>query len=322
MSNTSTHEEVGLELIVVSRKTLTSEIFEVEFANSLGGHLPSWEAGSHADLIFGNGFVRQYSLLRGELDRANWRFAILANIEGRGGSMFLSETLTVGTVLRAKGPRNHFALKQAKKYSFIAGGIGITPIIPMIEAAEQNGTPWALSYLGRARETMAYLSQLESKYGEKVQVFIKAESRKFDIGSYANGLDSETHTYVCGPEKLLCALEMAFTGERENTLHMERFHPKEIVLEEPNREFQVYCAKSDVELSVPADESILMAADFAGVEVTGDCMEGTCGSCETVVLEGEISHRDSIMTKEQQETSETMMICVSRARGQRIVINL
>jgi ferredoxin len=127
---------------------------------------------------------------------------------------------------------------------------------------------------------------------------------------------------VCGPEKLLAGLEDAFSGKLATTLHMERFHPKEIVLEEPDHEFEVYCTKSDVEFTVAVEESILMAADFAGVEISGDCMEGTCGACETTVIEGDVSHRDSIMTSEQQKTGGTMMICVSRARGQRITLDL
>jgi ferredoxin-NADP reductase len=322
MTTSSTHEELELELVVRARTALTPEIVELEFEDSRGANLPAWDAGSHADLLFGDGYVRQYSIVRGALDESNWRMAILADSNGRGGSRFLAEHVSVGTVINAKGPRNHFALLPAPMYHFIAGGIGITPILSMIDAAQMNGVPWTLSYLGRAREAMAYVSELEAKFPDKVSVFAKSEENRFDVEGFVDELSADTQTYACGPEKLLIGLEQAFAAVGNKTLHIERFHPKEIILDEPDHEFQVYCAKSEIEITVAADESILMAADAAGVDITGDCMEGTCGACETKVISGDVSHRDSIMTEEQQVSSGTMMICVSRARASQLTLDL
>ena len=161
---------------------------------------------------------------------------------------------------------------------------------------------------------MAYLADLESQFPDRVEVFAGDEGRRLDVASVLATLEPETHVYCCGPDRLMEAVEAAMsTPELLPYVHLEHFHPKDAVDESDNEEFTVYAASSDVEFVVPSEESILMAANFAGVVVPGDCLGGTCGSCETRVLLGEVQHRDSILSPLQRRAMTSMMICVSRA---------
>jgi ferredoxin-NADP reductase len=210
----------------------------------------------------------------------------------------------------------------ANEYFFVAGGIGVTPLVRMIEQVESAGKPWKLAYLGRSRESMTYLDELLRQFPDHVQVFVKAEGQRFDVPNAIATLSSDVHIYSCGPERLLVALEEAVSDDNPSRIHVERFHPREVTLAEPPQSFTVYCQKSDIEIDVDVDETILMAADFAGVNIQGDCMEGTCGACETRVIEGEVDHRDSVLSPQARSDGDTMMICISRARGTRLVLDL
>lgn len=322
MSFSSTHTETEQYLVVVARRRVSEDTIELEFAEATGKPLPEWGAGAHIDLKISNGMVRQYSLMQGLRDPNNWRIAVLIERKGRGGSLFIDKELKVESVVKSVGPRNHFPLNPAEKYLFVAGGIGITPLLQMIDKAEEQGIAWELAYLGRSPETMSYHIELQERFGSRVKVFAKSAGQRFDVEAQLSRLGPETHIYCCGPERLMLSLESAIGDEGINRIHVERFHPREIKFSEPDHEFTVYCQKSDEEITVPIDESILMAADFAGIEISGDCLEGTCGACETRVFEGEVDHRDSVLSAQAQAEGGTMMICVSRAKGKRLVIDL
>ena len=322
MTFSSTHTETEQDLVVISRRVVAQDTIELEFADVSGKPLPEWNAGAHIDLKLSNGLSRQYSLMSGIHNPNNWRIAVLIERDGRGGSLLIEEELQVGSKVSSLGPRNHFPLTPAGEYLFVAGGIGITPLLRMIDSAQLQGIPWKLAYLGRSPETMSYVDELQEQFGKQVKVFAKSLGDRFDVSRALSELNAETHIYSCGPERLMLALEEAMESTDINRIHVERFHPREIVLVEPDHEFTVYCSKSDEEIIVPADESILMAADFAGIDIPGDCMEGTCGACETRVFEGEVDHRDSVLSAQARAEGDTMMICISRAKGKRLVIDL
>lgn len=321
MTFTSTHLEADYALIVDERREVATDTFEISFVSADGTELPSWDPGSHIDLHLENGLIRQYSLVPDYSGKQRWVVTVLIEREGRGGSITIDETFFPGLKVSARGTRNHFGITDAEEYLFIAGGIGITPLLAMIDFAETNQTPWQLKYLGREESTMAYLNVLLEKFGSRVQVISKNAGQRIDIAELIGQTSSQTHVYCCGPERLMLAVEEALGEANGSRCHVERFHPREIEITEPDTDIEVYCQKSDVELIVPADESILMTADFAGVEIEGDCMEGTCGSCETRVISGMVDHRDSILSADARKKGDTMMICVSRARG-RLVLDL
>lgn len=290
-------------------------MIELELADVQGGTLPTLEPGAHIDLRLRADMIRQYSLVQLADASDTWRVAVLVDPNGRGGSVLINESLAVGATIDVSGPRNHFTLEQSPSYRFIAGGIGVTPLIAMCRQADADGADWSLAYLGHRRDAMAYRDELVEESGAKVHIFVSTEGNRYDVAAALAELTDKTLVYCCGPERLLVDVEETIkaAGLIAN-VHLERFEPKPIAGDVHNEEFVVYAAKSDVEFVVPEDESILMAADFEGVVVPGDCLEGTCGSCETRVLSGEVEHRDSILNFQAQAESATMMICVSRAR--------
>jgi ferredoxin-NADP reductase len=296
-------------------------IVELELKDTTGAALPNWEAGAHIDVILGQDLVRQYSLLGGGDSAQSYKIAVLREPTSRGGSERVHQ-LAVGDEVDIRGPRNQFALMPAPSYSFIAGGIGITPILPMIKAAEAQGAQWTLAYGGRRRDTMAYADDLRAQYGSCVTLYPFDEVGHIPLDIVMSGNSNGTLTYCCGPEPLLLAVEAQATDWPNGLLHLERFAPKEIVIDGPDKPVEVYLAQSDITLQVPADRSILDVIAEAGIDVLTSCQEGTCGTCETFVLEGTPDHRDSVLTASEQAEGKTMLVCVSRALSDRLVLDL
>lgn len=288
---------------ISSRRTVAEDVVELE----LSGPPVSWTPGSHIDLHLAPGLVRQYSLVGpGDGEGGRLQIAVLREPAGRGGSAFVHDRLRVGDRVEVGGPRNHFPLVPARRYHFVAGGIGITPILPMIAAAHAAGADWRLLYGGRSRSSMAYLDRLDDP-----RVTVQAGGL-LDLRA---GVDPEAEVYGCGPAPMLDALVAAFPRA-----HVERFTPVEVDL--PERPFEAVLQRTGITVQVPAGRSLLTAVEAAGVEVLQSCREGTCGTCEAAVLEGEPEHRDSVLDEVDREAGGVMMICVSRARGDRLVLDL
>lgn len=305
------------ELVVDRRESAADGVLALTLRHPLGDQLPAWEPGAHIDVLLGPGLERQYSLCGDPADRTRWRIAVLREPAGRGGSAHVHEQVSQGAKVRVRGPRNHFALRPAPRYLFIAGGIGITPILPMLAAAEAEGAQWTLLYGGRTRNSMAFTEEL-SRYGDRVTVAPQDETGLLDLPSVLDGVPEGTLVYCCGPGPLLDAVEQRCPA---GLLHVERFAPKEQP-EGENTEFEVELAQTGTTVTVAPDVSVLDAVRASGVEVLFSCTEGTCGTCETDVLDGTPDHRDSVLTDEEREAGETMMICVSRCRGKRLVLDL
>lgn len=305
------------ELVVDRRESAADGVLALTLRHPLGEQLPAWEPGAHIDVVLGPELERQYSLCGDPADRTAWRIAVLREPDGRGGSAHVHEELGQGAKVRVRGPRNHFALRPAPRYRFVAGGIGITPILPMLAAAESAGAEWTLLYGGRTRNSLAFTQEL-SRYGDRVTVAPQDETGLLDLASVLDDVPEGTLVYCCGPGPLLDAVEARCPA---GVLHVERFAPKEQETG-ANTAFEVELAQSGRTLTVPADVSVLDAVRATGVEVLFSCTEGTCGTCETDVLEGTPDHRDSVLTDEEREAGETMMICVSRCRGKRLVLDL
>jgi ferredoxin-NADP reductase len=266
------------------------------------------------------GLVRQYSLCGEPADRRAWRIAVLREPESRGGSRHVHERLTVGAKLRVDGPRNHFPLLDATEYLFIAGGIGITPILPMIDAAEASGRAWRLLYGGRRRSSMAFLDRLAG-HGDRVSIRPQDETGLLDLDVLPAQPRPGTLVYCCGPEPLLSAVEQRCAGWPAGTLRVERFTPRPCDASEDTG-FEVELAQSGRMVSVAPGVSILRALETAGVAVLSSCREGTCGTCETPVLRGRVEHRDSVLTEAERDAGDFMMICVSRSRDPLLVLDL
>jgi ferredoxin-NADP reductase len=314
--------EYESELVVDRREAAADGVVALTLRHPAGEALPAWQPGAHIDLLLDGGLVRQYSLCGDPAERTAWQVAVLREPAGRGGSAHVHDRLAEGTKVGVRGPRNHFELRPAPRYRFVAGGIGITPILPMLAAAEASGAEWTLLYGGRTRASMAFAEHLAAAYGPKVRLAPQDETGLLDLDAYLGTPEPDTLVYCCGPGPLLDAAEERCRTWPAGAWNAERFQPKEIVLEGPDTPFEVVLERSGRTLAVPADASVLDTVLSAGVNVLYSCTEGTCGTCETDVLDGTPDHRDSVLSDEERASGETMMICVSRCKGPRLVLDL
>jgi len=286
-----------------------------------GQSLPPWEPGAHVDLILDGVATRQYSLCGPSWDQQAYRLGILRDPDGSGGSLHVHDKLAVGDLVRIRGPRNNFPLVASPRYLFIAGGIGITPMLPMIQAASTAGAQWRLVYGGRQRSSMAFLEELAA-HGDQVTVWPQDERGLLPLADLLGTPQPGTLVYCCGPEPLLNAVEQGCAGWPAGSLHVERFVAKPLTEPVLAEAFDVHLRRSDLTLTVPVDRSILSVIDEAGVQVLSSCGEGTCGTCETSVLDGVPDHRDSVLDAGQRAAGDCMMICVSRSCTSRLVLDL
>lgn len=292
--------------LLVTRMTWEADgVLSVRLADPSGAPLPPWEPGAHVELDLG-GLRRQYSLC-GPAD-GSYTVAVLAAPGGRGGSRYVHETLRPGRRIPVGPVRNTFPLVDAPRYAFVAGGIGITPLLPMIAAVHARGRPWTLHFTGRDRGRMPFLAGL-APYGDRVTSWCSGERGRLPLDFLA-GTGPDTAVYCCGPEPLLAAVL-----ERCPRARVERFGNPLAVGTAADVAFPVRCARAGVSTVVGATETVLDALARAGVELDSDCREGTCGSCETPVLSGDLVHRDALLADDERAAGRTMMPCVSRARG-------
>ncbi|KQS68747.1 PDR/VanB family oxidoreductase [Modestobacter sp. Leaf380] len=314
--------DVERDLVVAGRTVLADGVLAVDLVSHNGRDLPAWTPGSHLDLLLGPGLERQYSLCGDLTDRTRWRVAVLREDAGRGGSVAVHERVEVGQRLRVRGPRNHFPFDPAAgaRHHLVAGGIGITPLRSMAAAAEEAGADWTLDYAGRSRSTMAFADELAAAHPGRVRVLAADEGGRLDVGSLA-ALPAGAQVHVCGPARLIDAVVEAGAA-LGLTVHAERFEAVEFGAPVWDGPFEVELALSGTTVTVEPGQTVLEAVEAEDVLVLSSCREGTCGTCETPVLEGDVEHRDSILSDGERASNTVMMVCVSRAAGPRLVLDL
>ncbi|HCA87723.1 MAG TPA: oxidoreductase [Streptomyces sp.] len=315
--------EQRLRLRVRALEWEAEGVLSVRLERLDGGDLPEWRPGAHVDLRLPGGTTRQYSLNGSPADRTGWRVSVLLEPDSRGGSRAVHEMLRPGDLLDITGPRNNFPLADSREYLFIAGGIGITPLLPMLERAAASGARWTLLYGGRSRSSMAFLPLLE-RYGDRVLVRPQSEYGLLGLPAFLGTPREDAGVYCCGPEPLLSAVERLCETWPAGSLHVERFaaQPQEPVDPAAEREFEVVLRQSGRTVTVPAGRTILQALEDNGIEPLNSCREGICGTCETKVVEGTPDHRDSLLSQDERDANDTMMICVGRALCPRLVLDL
>jgi ferredoxin-NADP reductase len=330
-ANTPEHED---ELVVERRTTVADGVVALTLVRPDGGPLPRWKPGAHIDLCLAPGLTRQVSLCGDPADAHSWRVAVLRRAGGDRGATHVHERLTTGARVRIRGPRNHFPLQPAARHLFVAGGIGITAILPMVHAADAAGAWWRLLYGGRSRSSMAFLDELASLderaspdalagHGPgRVRIVPEDEEGLPDLAGFLSEPRDDTLVHCCGPEPLLAAVEEQCRAWPPGTLRTERFRPRPDVTPDTGAPFEVVLRRSARTLTVPPGVSIGDAVRAAGVEVPFPCEEGTCGACATTVLDGVPLHRDSVLTDQEKAAGDTVLICVSRSRSARLVLDL
>ncbi|MEU4376740.1 PDR/VanB family oxidoreductase [Pseudonocardia alni] len=308
-----------LHLVVEKKELLADDVVLLTLRDPSGADLPEWTPGAHLDLVLTADLVRQYSLCGDPGERSVYRVAVLREPAGRGGSAHVHDVVAEGDTVLVRGPRNRFALVDAPGYVFVAGGIGITPLVPMIAAAHAAGADWRLVHGGRSRASMAF-TELAGRHPDRVTLVPQDEAGLLDVAGILAAAAGRP-VYCCGPEGLLAAVEAE--GERLGVpVHVERFSARPGALDGPDEAFEVELSGSGTVVAVPAGCSILDALEGAGIATLSSCREGTCGTCETGVLAGEPDHRDSLLTEEERASNEVMMLCVSRSRSPRLVLEL
>jgi ferredoxin-NADP reductase len=315
--------EAEFDLIVVRKQTIADDVVSLALrhATTSPSPLPAWSPGAHIDVVLPSKKVRQFSLCGDPANHDEWRLGVLREQAGRGGSAYVCDELVEGARLTVRGPRNHFALLPAARYVFVAGGIGITPILPMLRAATQAGARWQLWYGGRRSSSMAFVDELAC-YGERVRLWPQDSHGLLPLDDALADRTDDTLVYCCGPAPLLAAVEERCRDWPAGTLHVERFTPATAAHASGDVPFDVELARSGKTLTVAPGTSILETVEAAKVFVLSSCREGTCGTCETEIIEGTPDHRDSVLTDDERAAGDVMMICVSRSRSARLVLDL
>ena len=301
---------------------VSEAVVSLELACSNGDVLPEWESGAHIDLMLPNGIIRQYSLCGDRNDRTIWRIAVLREPNSRGGSEYIHQVLQAGDEIEVAGPRNNFSLCEANSYLFIAGGIGITPILPMLTEATRLKRPWTLVYGGRTRGSMAFLEEVARHDHSEVHIVPQDEFGLIDLGRHLGVPQRGALIYCCGPGPLIDAVEDASASWPPASLHLERFTPKQKAAIASEGGFEVELAISGRTLCVGEDDSLLEVLERAGYQISNSCRAGICGTCLLKVLAGEVDHRDDLLDDEQRAANAMILPCVSRSKTKRLVLEL
>lgn len=309
---------------------LKSITFEADRINSYtlqavdGGPLPAFTAGAHIDLHLRPDLIRSYSLTNDPAERHRYVIAVKHEPDGRGGSAFVHTSLKVGDVLSISAPRNNFIFDEGNHASvFVAGGIGVTPILSMLRRATGLGRRWTLHYASRTRCDAAFLQDIRGLAdGNEVNAVFDHEAggAPLDIATIAADASGGTHLYCCGPLPMLEAFKSATRSRPSRVVHLEYFSTDQKAATEGG--FEVRLAKSGRTIPIAPGQTILAALLDAGIPVSYACSEGTCGTCETRVVDGVPDHRDVYLTDDEHAANKQIMICCSGSKTPVLVLDV
>ena len=318
-----------LKALVHTMRHEADGIVSVEFRPSAPNmEFPPFEAGSHIDLHLANGLVRSYSLCNSASDKNRYVVGVLHDKASRGGSRFVHQQLRVGQVIDISAPRNNFRLEEdAPKSVLVSGGIGVTPIYSMLQRLTALGRPVEVVYCARNRSEAAFVEGILALADNTASItwhFDQEQGGPPRLDQLLADRGADSHYYCCGPTPMLDAFEKTCEQLGYPHAHIERFAAVIAPSATEKHGFEVVCEKSDKTVDVPAGKSILDALIDAGFNPDHSCKEGVCGACETAVVgfDGELDHHDGILTKVERQSGKTMMICVSRCTGQRLVLDI
>src|SRR5262245_25965146 len=314
-------ERLRLRLHTISFETSSVRLLELRDPD--GRALPVFAPGAHVDLKLNGGLGRSYSLIGDPADASRYLLGVQRDPQSRGGSQYLCEGARVGDLIEVSHPINHFPLAEdAAGRVFIAGGIGITPILPMIDRLADLRHGYVLHYGGRDRRTLPFLSRITARHGDRVRMAFSREpgGGRLDVAAIVDAAPADAELYCCGPRSMLDAFATATAGRDPSRIHVEHFSAAQPAAVDGG--FEVVLARTGRTVAVPPGKTILDALNEAGIEPACSCIEGVCGTCETRVIDGVPEHRDAILTTEERAASRSMMICVSGSKTSRLVLDL
>jgi ferredoxin-NADP reductase/DMSO/TMAO reductase YedYZ heme-binding membrane subunit len=314
-SNTAATE---MRLLISQTTWEAGNVLSLRLRSPDGEPLPSWEPGAHIELALPSGRRRQYSLCGDTADTHSYRIAVLQVPEGRGGSIEVHASARAGQLITVQGPRNHFPLVPSPAYLFIAGGIGITAMLAMAARVASAGGEWKLVYTGRRRVSMAFIDEVQALGSDRVDVVPGDERGRPDLNAIIKVASPDTTVYCCGPDRLLHAVRERVTARPDLSLHSERFTG---AASSGGDAFHVELRRTGRIIAVPADRTVLQTIRDVLPTVPSGCEQGICGACRTMVLAGEPDHRDELLSSAERAAG-AMLICVSRARSERLILDL
>ncbi|MDH4564397.1 oxidoreductase [Pseudomonas taiwanensis] len=311
-----------ISLKVTDVRCEARDVMLLELRNPAGKDLPPFEAGSHLEVYLPGNLIRHYSLCNDPTERDRYCIGVGLAKDSRGGSRLIHQSIRVGVTLQTSAPRNNFPFKEeADEFVFIAGGIGITPIMAMIHTCIRLGKKWQLFYCARNRQRMAFYEDLMSLAPERCHLHFDDEQQDFFNPSQALvGISPTAHIYCCGPDPLMKSVEASATGRDPATLHFEWFTATEIDTT-GDKPFTVVL-RSGKSLEVPAGRSILEELEACGEGVPYSCREGLCATCKTGLLDGIPEHRDNVLSAAERAANKHIIICVSRAMSDTLYLDL
>ncbi|MFJ9374709.1 PDR/VanB family oxidoreductase [Streptomyces sp. NPDC101455] len=316
-SDLDTSRAATVRLLVRQARWIAHDVLELRLTRPTGGALPTWGPGAHVELTLPSGLRRTYSLCGEVTDIEAWTIAVHRVPEGRGGSREIHENALVGRELEVRGPVNRFPLLPAPGYLLLAGGIGVTPLLPMARELTARGLPWRLVLGARDRSRLVYAEELAALGSDRVLLVPQDEAGFPDLAAELAATPASYAVYACGPQPMLDAVTaLCHAADPARSLHVERFTAADdidaVQIGAPGGEFEVVLTRSGLRLTVPADRSVLDVVREKVPDVPYSCEEGYCGTCETPVTAGVPDHRDTVIEPSERPTATTMMICVSR----------
>lgn len=325
-------EPAPRQLVIDSAVSAAEDVLVLTLADRSGSDLPAWAPGAHIDVAIPSLPVRQYSLCGDPADRESYRIAVLRGVDPRGLSHRL-HAAAAGQSLQIAGPRNRFRLQDAPGYLFVAGGIGITPILPMIRDVSTRGVPWRLTYGARTYDRMAFADEIRTLPGGQVDYVAEDDDGPLDMPALVRRCPDDIAIYACGPPGMVHAVEKACRRWRpDQPPAVERFSAAPLLAAplsaatgagaKGRRAFDVELRRTGVTLTVPANRTLLSVVREALPKMPFSCEEGVCGTCETGVLDGVPEHHDEVLTEAERAEGVTMMICVGRSATPLLVLDL
>lgn len=312
------HRDHPMTLQLIDRTVVArdNDVVQLTFADPAGDELPRWQPGCHLDLHLPSGRRRQYSLCGDPRDRTTYRIAVRKIPDGGGGSLE-THGLRVGSTVAVRGPRNGFPFVVYPRVLYIAGGIGITPILPMVRAAQRLGIDWHFIYCGRTAESIPFIEEIQKWDPDRVTVRLDEEHGLPTAADLLAPAPAGGGIYVCGPPQMIELVRDNIDISAAKALHYERFSAPPVC---DGTAFEVELARTGEVLRVPADESVLEVVARNRPGVAYSCKQGFCGTCKVRVLDGTPDHRDHRLT--DAERHDSMLLCISRSYTTRLILDL
>ncbi len=313
----------AIDVIVSEVVEVNSLIKRFHFKRANGEDLPAFSGGAHIVIEMQDGEQRRrtpYSLMSSPFDTRDYQVSIRRDDAGRGGSLYMHREVKPGMAMKISYPANLFPLDlRAHRHLLIAGGIGITPFLAQSVQLNRMGANFELHYGVRSPQLGAYLDELNARLGHRLHAYYDDQGQAIDFGKLLRQQPAGTHLYICGPAPMI---DMVLQTARDLGWPEAHIHFEHFAKSKPGEPFAVELTVSNLTVEVGREQTLLEAIEAAGVDAPYLCRGGACGQCETNVLvcDGELLHEDHWLDDEEHASGQKIMPCVSRFRGQRLVL--